>query len=223
MSRDLIRGIVSLAGDQVLAEVKRRAEAGEDSVKILEECLNGMNVVGEQFNKGEIALAELILSGEIFKKAFIFLEPSLSRIHTRHALDKVVVATLQGDIHDLGKSIFVTLLKARGFEIYDLGVDVDPKVVIQKVKEIRPRFVGFSALITPVLKVMRKTVEMLTNEGLKDDTKVLIGGGITTPQSMEYIGADFQTINAMEGLNYCIKMSSKTTFTTYEITCSTKG
>ncbi|MEL7566955.1 MAG: cobalamin-dependent protein [Dehalobacterium sp.] len=209
MSRNLIKGIVNLAGDQVLAEVRSRAEAGEDPVKILEECRKGMNIVGEQFNKEEIALAELILSGEIFKKAFVFLEPYLSRMNINHTMDKVVVATLQGDIHDLGKSIFVTLLKARGFEVYDLGVDVDPKILVQNVKEIRPRFVGFSALITPVLKVMKKTVEMLADEGLRDDIKVLIGGGVTIPQNMEFIGADFQTVNAMEGVNYCIKMSWK--------------
>jgi dimethylamine corrinoid protein len=209
MSKDLIWGIVNLAGDQVLAEVKRRLETGEDSLKILEECRKGMNVVGEQFNNGEIALAELVLSGEIFKKAFVFLEPNLSKTNTGNIMDKVVIATLQGDIHDLGKGIFVTLLKTRGFEVYDLGVDVEPKIVLEKVKEIRPRFVGFSALITPVLKVMKRAVEILTEEGLRDDVKVLIGGGITTPQSKKYIGADFQTVDAMEGLNYCLRMSWK--------------
>lgn len=207
MPENLINGIVNLAGDRVLAEVKRRVETGEDPINILEECRKGMNVVGEQYNNEEIALADLILSGELYKQVFDFLEPFISKMNSVHILDKVVIATMQGDIHDLGKGIFSTLLKAQGFDVYDLGVDVEPKILVEKVKEIRPRFIGLSALITPVLNVMRETVQLLEDQGLRDDVKILIGGGITHPKCKKYIGADYQTIDAIDGLKYCINMS----------------
>lgn len=193
-----------LKQDEVLNEVKKKVEEGEDVLKILEECRQGMAAIGDQFQAGQSYLAELILSGEIFKKVMELLNPYMIKAGPVKPLGKVVIATLKGDIHDLGKGIVVTLLKARGFEVYDLGIDVDPELVIEKVKEVKPDFVGFSCLLTPVLKEMKKTVERLIDEGLRDSVKVLIGGGVTTPLAKEVIGADFQTINVMEGVDYCL-------------------
>ena len=209
MIEQLIDGIVNLAGDQVLAEVKRGIESGENALEILEKCRKGMNIVGELFNKGDISTAELILSGELFRQAFLFLEPYLASGNKHGTSGKVILATMQGDIHDLGKNILATLLKSHGFEVYDLGVDVSPETLINEVRTFHPRFLGLSALITPVLKVMKRTVELLEENGLRKSVYILIGGGITTPQSRAFIGADFQSIEAMESLNYCIKMSRK--------------
>jgi methanogenic corrinoid protein MtbC1 len=96
-------------------------------------------------------------------------------------------------------------LRAQGFEVHDLGVDVPPAVVVDKVKEVNPEFVGFSALITSAFASMKEASELLVESGLRDRCKLMVGGGVTTPTVKEYIGADFQTLDAMEGLSYCLK------------------
>ncbi len=207
MYEELVNGIVDLKKDLVLKIVTDLSKKGDDPLKILEECRNGMTIVGDRFQKGDYYLAELLLSGEIFKQAMIILEPFLSKEREQEKAGTVVLATLKGDIHDLGKNILGYLLKAQGFEIHDLGVDVLPELVIQKVKEVKPDFVGFSALITPVFEKMKEAEEMLKNEDLRDGFKLMIGGGVTNDDTREYVGADFQTIDAMAGVAYCMKIA----------------
>ena len=206
MPEELSTALVELRRDKVAEAVKSRVEKGEDPVRILEECRQGMSIVGERFQKGEYFLAELLLSAEIFKGAVAILEPYLAKARTPKPLGKVVLATLKGDIHDLGKNIVATLLRVQGFEVYDLGVDVAPALVVEKVKETKPEFVGFSALITSAYPSMKEAAEMLKEAGLRDQIKLMVGGGGTTPIVKEYIGADFQTTDAMEGVTYCQKV-----------------
>jgi len=205
MNSDLATAIIELRRDEVLAEVKRRTAEGQDPLRILEECRQGMTTVGECFQKGDYFLAELMLSAEIFKEAMAILQPQLAKSRPNKPLAKVVLATLKGDIHNLGKDIMAILLEAHGFEVHDLGVDVPPSLVLAKVKEIRPQFVGFSALITTAFPNMREAVEMMSEAGLRQEVKVMIGGGVTTATTREYVGADFQTTDAMEGVAYCLK------------------
>ncbi|MBM4463146.1 MAG: cobalamin-binding protein [Chloroflexi bacterium] len=205
MSEELSMAVVELKGDRAVEMVRNRVERGENPIQILEECRQGMSIVGERFQKGEYFLAELLLSAEIFKGAVTILEPYLAKARPPKPLGKVVLATLRGDIHDLGKNIVATLLRAQGFEVYDLGVDVDPAVVVKKVKETGPEFVGFSALITTAFDSMKEAAEMLAEAGLRDKLKLMVGGGVTTPMVKEYVGADFQTTDAMEGVAYCMK------------------
>ena len=106
----------------------------------------------------------------------------------------------------MGKDIVATLLEAKGFRVYDLGVDVAPPIVLQKVKEVNPDFVGFSALITTAFESMKEAADMLTEAGLRDQLKLMIGGGVTTPLVQAYVGADFQTVDAMEGVTYCMEV-----------------
>ena len=204
MADGLSMAIVELKRDEVLDAVRKRTQRGEDSVRIIEECRRGMEIVGERYTKGEFFLSELILSGEIFKKAFAILEPYLTQSGPAKPIAKVVIATMKGDIHDVGKSIVVTLLRARGFETHDLGVDLEPKRLIEKVKEIRPEFVGLSCLMTTALETMKQAAEILRAEGLRQQLKLVIGGGVTTPGVRDYLDADFQTVDAMEGVNYCL-------------------
>jgi methylmalonyl-CoA mutase cobalamin-binding domain/chain len=205
MAEDLSALMVELKKEEVLEEVKSRVAAGEDVVKIIEDCRHGMVIVGENFQKGDSFLAELMLVGEIFKAAMGILGPRLDKDGLDEKNGRVIMATMQGDIHDLGKNIVVNLLKAHGFEVFDLGVDVRPEVLVAKAKETKPDFIGFSSLLTTTLPVMKKTVQMLADEGLRDSVKIMIGGGVSTPGSKEFIGADFQTLDALEGVNYCIK------------------
>ncbi len=204
MFERLVQAIVDLKRDEVAEMVRTMAENGEDPNKILEACRCGMTTVGDRFQEGDFYLAELMLSAEIFKQAMIFLEPYLAETRRPESIGKVLLATLKGDIHDLGKNLLGFLLKAQGFEVHDMGVDVPPDLVIAKVKDIAPDFVGFSALITPVFDRMKEAAEGLRQKGLMDQCKLMIGGGVTTPDIKEYVGADFQTLDAMEGVTYCV-------------------
>jgi len=206
MSEELAMAIVELKRDEALDAVKSRAGKGEDPLQILEECRQGMTIVGQRFQKGDYFLAELMLSAEIFKEAVAILEPYLAKARPSKPLGKVLLATLKGDIHDLGKNIVATLLRARGFEVYDLGVDVAPALVVERVEEIRPEFVGFSVLITTAFPSMKEAADMLVDAGLRDQLKLMAGGGVTTSMVKDYIGADFQTTDAMEGVAYCLKV-----------------
>jgi len=201
---NLENNIVELERDEVLKEVEERLDNGEDPLVLINECNQGMTTVGEKYKNQEYFLAELILSGEIFKEAMEIINPYLTKGKQKEGKGKVILATLKGDIHDIGKNIFATLLTTEGFEVVDLGVDVDIQLVIEKVKEIKPDFIGFSALITPTFEPMKEVVEQLENLGIRDQFKIMVGGGITTPLVKNYIKADFQTIDAMEGIKYCL-------------------
>jgi methylmalonyl-CoA mutase cobalamin-binding domain/chain len=205
MSDALAMALVELKRDEVLETVKIQAERGDDPLKILEECRRGMTIVGDRFQSGEFYLAEMMLAAEIFKGVVSILDPHMEKVRPPKPLGKVVLATLKGDIHDLGKDIVATLLRAQGFEVHDLGVDVLPAVVLEKVKEVNPEFVGFSALITSAFASMKEASELLVESGLREKCKLMVGGGVTTPTVKEHIGADFQTLDAMEGVSYCLK------------------
>jgi methanogenic corrinoid protein MtbC1 len=205
MSEDLAMAIVELERDEAFDMVKSRCEKGENPLHLLDECRRGMIIVGERYQKGEYFLSELMMSAELFKGVVEILDPYLAKTRPPKPRGKVLVATLRGDIHYLGKDLFAALCKAQGFEVYNLGVDVAPQLVVDKVKEVKPDFVGFSALITSVFAAMKEASEMLEEAGLRKHFKLMVGGGISTPMVKEYIGADFQTTDAMEGVAYCMK------------------
>ncbi len=209
MENELGMKIVELEGEEVLRSVSRRLRDGGDPLQILDECRQGMTLVGQRFQQGDYFLAELLLSAEIFKKAVEILTPHMEVSRPGDVKGKVILSTLQGDIHDLGKKIFATLLRAYGFEVHDLGVDVPPHTVVEKVKELRPDFVGFSALITTGFSTMRSAVDLLAAEGLRPGFKLMVGGGVTTETLKNYIGADFQSVDAMEGVFYCLNHSPR--------------
>ena len=205
MTEELSDLILNFKRDAALQTVEKRLGAGEDPLRVLDDCRRGMTLVGGRFQEGDYFLAELILSAEIFKEVTAIIEPRLPRAKPGEARGRVLIGTLQGDIHELGKNIVVTLLRAHGFEVLDLGVDVPPSAVVNKAKEFQPHVVGFSALITTAFQSMKEAVALLEEAGLRDRVKVMIGGGVTTAKVREYVGADFQTTDAIEGVSYCLK------------------
>jgi 5-methyltetrahydrofolate--homocysteine methyltransferase len=205
MSSRIAELIVSLEQEQTLELVRVRSAAGEDPLALLEECRQGMLDVGQLFQEGEFYLSELMISGEIFKGAMAILEPYLEQVRGGDPIGIVVLATMRGDIHDLGKNIVATLLRVHNFEVHDLGVNVEPETLVEKVKEISPDVVGFSVLITTAFESTRRATELLVEEGLRENLKVVVGGGVTTPELREYIGADFQTLDASTGVAYCLE------------------
>ncbi len=206
MAGDLSTYVVELKRDAVIQTVEARLDMGEDPLKILDECRLGMTTVGDRFQAGDYYLAELMLSAEVFKAAIAILDPHLAKARSSEPLGKIVLGTLKGDIHDLGKNIVATLLRAHGFEVHDLGVDVSPAQVLEKVKEVQPDLVGFSALITNAFDSMKEAADMLREAGLRERLKLMVGGGVTSSDVKDYVGADFQTVDATEGIAYCKKV-----------------
>lgn len=206
MVDDISTYVVELKRDDVVNTVRSKLEKGEDPVLVLDECRKGMTIVGERFQAGDYYLAELMLSAEVFKAAVAILDPYLAKARPAEPKGKIVLATLKGDIHDLGKNILATLLNAHGFEVHDLGVDLPPEKLVESVQEIKPDLVGFSALITAAFESMKEAADMLREAGIRDDIKLMVGGGVTTSMVKDFIGADFQTVDATEGVDYCIKI-----------------
>ena len=147
------------------------------------------------------------MSGEIFKEAMAVVEPNLKAGASEKPLAKMVLGTAKGDIHNIGKDIVATLLKAAGFEVYDVGIDAPPQVFIDKLKETDATILGISGLLTPSFESMKQTVQAVKDAGLRDKVKIIVGGGIVTEVVCKYVGADAFTDDAPQGVELCKKFA----------------
>jgi 5-methyltetrahydrofolate--homocysteine methyltransferase len=169
---------------------------------ITEGMAKGMDIVGQKYENNEYFLAELIMAGETMKEGLKVLEPWL-KVGEVRTIGKVVIGTVRGDLHDLGKNIVVTLLRAAGFDVVDLGVDVQPSKFVDAVKKRNPDIVGMSALLTATMMEMENVIKALKEAGLRDKVKIIIGGAPTTQEYAEKIHADAAARHAVEGVNIC--------------------
>lgn len=197
--------IADLEEDTVLELVQQRLEAGDDPLRIIDECNEGMREVGQRYEKGEYFVAGLIMSGEIFREVVELVQPLLEQQSEGSASGRVLVGTVSGDIHDIGKNIFGMLLSCHGFEVIDLGVDVSPDVFAAKAVEVEPDFVGLSGLITASFEMMKETVTVLRKEAKKNGLSfpIIVGGGMIDDQIGQYVGADYWMQDAMAGVRLC--------------------
>ncbi len=200
---ELVNAIAELKMAEVSELVTQKLDAGEDPMAILDECRQGMDVVGDKYKSGTYFLSELILSGEIFKQAMSLIEPKMESAAGQGDAPTVVLGTVKGDIHNLGKDIVAVLLKGAGFKVHDLGIDVPPKVFVEKIKETGATILGMSGLVTPSFDSMRATVEAVTEAGLRENLKVVIGGGVISEQVLRHCGADAFTTDGLEGVEIC--------------------
>jgi len=204
MDDQLIAAIEQLNGDEVIKLVEHRMKTGKDPAYLQKQIQLGMIKVGILYEKGDYFIADLIMAGEIVKEV-LKLILSKPKKDNYNKIGTVLLGTVEGDIHDLGKNIFSSMLEAEGFEVIDLGTDVAPKVFVVQTKEIRPQIIAMSGVLTLAVESMKKTVDALISHGLRDQVKVLIGGNAVNRISFEYIGADAFTNNADEGVTYCKK------------------
>ncbi|MBN1691375.1 MAG: cobalamin-dependent protein, partial [Dehalococcoidia bacterium] len=162
----------------------------------------GMRIVGDRFQSGEYFLTELLLAGEVMKAGLAPLEPLLTHTDVQ-GKGTVVLATVKGDIHDLGKGLVGMMLNASGFEVIDLGSDVTPQRIVDAVRAHKAGIVGLSMLLTPMVVSLRSTVEEITKAGLRDQVKVIIGGACTTPGLAREMGCDGHGEDAMAAVYLC--------------------
>ena len=200
--------VANLEEDAVLELVQQRLDAGDDPLKIIDEVNEGMREVGQRYEDGKYFIAGLIMSGEIFREVVELAQPLLEKNVSGNLSGRVLVGTVAGDIHDLGKNILGMLLSCHGFEVIDLGVDVPPEVFGREVVETKPDFVGLSGLITASYEKMKETVLILRDESHKHNLSfpIIIGGGFIDDQICEYVEADYWMPDAMAGVRLCEKL-----------------
>lgn len=201
MAEDLVKALADLQEKEALRIVEERLGAGGDPLKILEDSRNAMEIVGERFANSEYFIPDLVYSGEILKEITEIVRPKLTKAAQVKRLGKVIIGTVAGDIHDIGKNIVTFMLDINGFEVYDLGVDVSAQEFVDKIKETNTSVVGLSGFLTLAFDSMKETVEAIKAAGLRDKVKIMIGGGQMNEEIRKYAGADAYGANAMAGVS----------------------
>jgi corrinoid protein of di/trimethylamine methyltransferase len=189
---ELRSALLSFDEEKFMEAVRKSLEANINPLEVINVITDALQEIGRKFEEGEIFLVHLVTAGEMVKKAVSeYIEPSLKKARMeRKTLGKVVIGTVAGDIHDIGKNIVAALLFSAGFEVIDLGKDVPVEEFIKAVKEHKPDVLGLSALLSTTLPVQKEVIEALKKEGLRDKVKVIVGGAPVTAQWAEQIGAD---------------------------------
>ena len=183
--------LINCQTDVVLDLVKQGINQGIKATTIVNEGLTaGIRVLGDRFEKGEAFLPELAVAAETMKQALELLDPHLAKSVDEDALGTIVIGTVQGDIHDIGKSIVATMLTVAGFSVYDLGTDVSPSDFVAKAKEVNADIIAMSALLTTTMERMQETIDLIQKENLANQVKVMIGGAPVSQQFADRIGAD---------------------------------
>lgn len=194
--------IISLNRDLTIKMIQEALEKGVEPLDIIERGLSlGMRSIGDKFQKLEVFLPELILGGKIFTEAINLMEPILSKKGIEREIEgKVVIGTVKGDIHNIGKDIVVMLLKTAGFEVHDLGVGVEVSKFIEKAQELKAHIIGLSSLLTSTMPIQKDLINVLKERGERDKYLVMVGGGPVTQKWADEIGADGYAITAEEAV-----------------------
>jgi methanogenic corrinoid protein MtbC1 len=190
MSEELKNAVIELREDDALRIAKEALEGGADPLSIVAACREAMEVIGQRFADGEAFIPELIMAGEIMQGVTAELKPYLKADAKGDTLGTVVMCTVQGDIHDIGKDIVVTMLDIAGFNVVDLGVDVPIATVVGAVRENKAQVLGLSGLLTVAFESMKATVAAIDAAGLRGDVKIMLGGAPVTGDVVAFAGAD---------------------------------
>lgn len=207
MDNKLLDAIVEMREDEALAMAKEALDSGADPLEMVELFRKAVEKVGDLYEKGEYFLPELMMTGQMMNALADLTKDKICAESegSGKKLGTVLIGTVKGDIHDIGKNIVTFLLDANGFNVVDLGVDISPEQFVEAVKEHKPQVVGLSALLTLAFDPMKETVEALKNAGLRDSVKVMVGGAPVNEQIREYSGADAWGKDAVEAVSLAKK------------------
>jgi corrinoid protein of di/trimethylamine methyltransferase len=200
--------LLTFDADKFVGTVKKLIAEGVSSIEVVNALTQVLKEIGKKFESGELFLVHLVVAGDLARRATTeVLEPLLKKSGgERKALGRVVIGTVAGDIHDIGKNIVAMLLFTAGFEVYDLGKDVSAEEFVKKTKELNPDIVAMSALLTTTLPAQREVVQALNKSGLRDKVKILVGGAPTTGEWAKEIGADGYGADAIEAVKVAKKL-----------------
>ena len=200
MSGELVKLLSDLKEPEALAFVEKALAEGVDPMDLLGQTKEAMNIVGQRFASDEYFIPDLVFSGEILKGIVQMLEPHIKKGEEEERLGKVIIGTVAGDIHDIGKDLVIFMLDVNGFEVFDLGIDVPVQKFVDTIKETGSRVVGLSGFLTLAFQSMKDTVEAINAAGLRNDVKIMIGGGQIDEQVKSFTGADAYGKDAMEAV-----------------------
>ena len=202
--------IIELEVDDIEAAVKEALEVdGKDPFDVMNALTKGMDEVGRRYEEKEYYLTELVLAGETMKEAFKVLQPALAASDQSQDKTKIILATVKGDNHDIGKNILGSLLLSNGFELIDLGMDVDENIIVEKVKETGADFVALSSLLTMTVEQIRAVHEALIAAELRDSVKLIVGGAPLNMELAKKLGADLYADDAVQGVKVIKEAAGK--------------
>ena len=202
MNDRLIQAVADLEEKKVLHIVEKMINEGETPLEIVKNCKKGVEIVGERYSNQKYFLSDLIMSEEILKEVMEIIEPHFPDKSDDEAEEiDIVMGTIEGDIHDLGKNIVIYLLKSVGINVLDLGVDVKPEEFLRKLNETEAKLLGISVLLTYSIGSVKKVIELLKESGMREDINIIIGGYPVNSFIKEYTGADYYNTSADEAVD----------------------
>jgi len=199
--------VIELEVDDIADAVKEALEEGKEAFDVLNALTNGMDEVGRRYEIKEYYLTELVLAGETMKEAFAILKPALAASDKSKDKVKIILATVKGDNHDIGKNILGSLLLSSGFELIDLGMDVPADIIVEKVKEIGTSILALSSLLTMTVEQIKVVHEALKEAGVRDNVKMIVGGAPLNAELAKKLGADDFADDAVEGVRHIKKLA----------------
>ena len=191
MKEALVHAIAEMQEEEAIKLAKKMLDAGIDPQIVLDAGKEAMTLVGSHYEKKEYFLPELIIAGDLLKEIGALVKPLLkAKAGVAKTYGKVLIGTVAGDIHDIGKDVVSFMLDVNNFEVMDIGVDVAEGVFVQKIKDFKPDVVGMSGFLTQAFDQMKSTVDAIKAAGLRDKVKIMIGGAIMDAKVATYVGAD---------------------------------
>jgi methanogenic corrinoid protein MtbC1 len=201
MARDLVVAVSQLKEREAMETVEERLKAKNNPLEILNDAKRAMEIVGKRFAAGEYYMPELVYSGVILKRITEMVKPQISDLTEIKRVGKCIIGTVAGDIHDIGKDMVVFMLDVSGFEVYDLGINVRVEKFVDKIRETGAPVVGLSGFLTLAFDAMKETVEAIKQAGLRNNVKIMIGGGQVDDIIVQYTGADAYGKDAMAAVS----------------------
>ena len=202
---ELVKAMADMREEDALRLTKEMVASGTDPMEILGAAREAMDIVGQRFEARDYFLPELVMAGEMLNQITALVKPELAKMPQVERHGKVLIGTVSGDIHDIGKNIVTFMLDVNGFEVVDLGIDVSPAKFVETIREFQPQVVGLSGFLTLAFDAMKDTVAAIEAVGLRDEVKIVIGGGQVTDKIVEYTGADAYGDDAMAAVNLAKK------------------
>jgi len=203
MGEELINLIADLKEKETLAMVKEKMSQGADPFSLLDDTRKAMEIVGKRFESGDYFLPDLIMAGAIIGEISKIIKPHIQEERTETKKGKVIIGTVAGDIHDIGKDIVVFMLDVNGYDVVDLGIDVPVDTFVSKIREVNSPVVGLSGFLTLAFDSMKKTVEAIEKAGLRQGVKIMIGGGQIDEEVRKYVKADAYGKDAVAAVTLC--------------------
>jgi len=205
MSNQLVEAIADMREQEALKMVREMVDSGSNPMAILDSTREAMDLVGQRFEEGTYFLPELMLAGEMMSQITEIIKPKMAEMPDIKRHGKVLIGTVEGDIHDIGKNVVSFMLDVNGFEVLDLGVDVSPQRFVEAIREFQPQIVALSGFLTLSFDSMKNTVAAIKSTGLRDNVKIMIGGGQINEVVKEYAGADGYGKDAIAGISMAKK------------------